>query len=715
MTNTNYYPPSPTQDVSKLTKTGGAYMARVIAVLAGLALFLLIYLAMIAAAAGLVYLAVIWPMYDINKLTLFLKLGSIAMTGMLFAFTLKFLFKSYSTDDKRNIELKKSEHPHLFEFIEKLAKETGAPKPKKVVVNPDINAAVYYNSTILSLFLPVRKNLLIGLGLVNSVNLTEFKAVLAHEFGHFAQRSMKLGSYVYMANRIIYGMVYERDSWDEMLDNWMASDFRLAVFAWIIMPIVLLVRGILKLVYQGINLLNSSLSRQMEFNADRVAVSVTGSNAIINGLYKLDAASQAQNLAFQHLSHATDHQLFTDNLFFHQREAFTHLKNTNPDFEEALFENQKVENHQAAFLFNDEWETIPEMYASHPSNFKREKNTKKIFIEGIEDDRSPWVLFNDPDAVAKKVTRRLYNLSFQLKKDQKFTPAVEVQKFIEAELAETTYDARYQGMYDDRFLNPVEIDKASALVEELELSTETLQLAFEELYGKPLKTKMDELKQRGKDLNLLAMILNKQDKRKEFQIAGKKYAASQAEKVYTDLSGKFEQDQPYFVDFDKKAFAIHYAMQKEMGQPSDDLLFRYRFHYLFQEKLKYVMNLQQELHAIVNSLMAAKNIDEDEAKGYAKNFNGISKKIVTVLKTLNSLKMPEFSNLAEIKSLRNFILEGELIALPATFISGDHLNGFMQQIDTILTRSRRIYFKSLGGILAIQEEVSKGYFEQKEN
>jgi Zn-dependent protease with chaperone function len=39
-----------------------------------------------------------------------------------------------------------------------------------------------------------RKNLQIGIGLVNSVTVSEFKAVLAHEFGHFSQRSMKVAA-----------------------------------------------------------------------------------------------------------------------------------------------------------------------------------------------------------------------------------------------------------------------------------------------------------------------------------------------------------------------------------------------------------------------------------------------------------------------------------------------------------------------------------------
>jgi len=86
--------------------------------------------------------------------------------------------------------------------------------------------------------LPGRKNLVIGLGLVNRLNLSEFKAVLAHEFGHFSQNSMKLGSYVYTSNRIIGEIVFGRDWLDDLIAGFCQTDIRIAVFAWALAGIV---------------------------------------------------------------------------------------------------------------------------------------------------------------------------------------------------------------------------------------------------------------------------------------------------------------------------------------------------------------------------------------------------------------------------------------------------------------------------------------------
>jgi len=116
------------------------------------------------------------------------------ISGVLCLFLVKGLFKFKRITQAPGVEVTAQEQPQLFAFIGRLCRETRAPMPHRVYLSPDVNAAVFYHESILRLFLPGRKNLLIGLGLVNQLNLSEFKAVLAHEFGHFSQSSMKLGT-----------------------------------------------------------------------------------------------------------------------------------------------------------------------------------------------------------------------------------------------------------------------------------------------------------------------------------------------------------------------------------------------------------------------------------------------------------------------------------------------------------------------------------------
>ncbi|MEM6700559.1 MAG: M48 family metallopeptidase, partial [Bacteroidota bacterium] len=458
--NPTTYPTSPKNLPTDFLKLPKSYQSRVLIVLLALILFVLLYFAFIAGAAFLLYLSVIYPMESVGFYPLLIKLGAIVASGMLLIFTLKFAFKKMRYDRPTSVELKEKEHPSLFAFIRKLCEETGAPFPKKIIVNEEINAAVFYDKPLLSMFLPIRKNLLIGLGLVNALNLTEFKAVLAHEFGHFSQRSMKLGSYVYMANRIIHDMVYSRDKWDDMLDQWARADIRVAVFAWILKGIIWIVRGGLTLVYKGINLVHASLSREMEFNADLVAVSVTGSNAIINALAKIIGASNAMNLTYSQIMTAAEHNLYTKDLFYHQVKAEAHL-NTTSKPQETTWEKDGI-----TYIFDQEETMIPSMYASHPPNYDREQNAKRTFIEGIEDQQSAWTLFDNDEALKQLITSKIYEQSALNPKNEPLQEAAIVDDFIQGEIQETTYHERYCGTYDARYLHIMPLEEAKTKVSE---------------------------------------------------------------------------------------------------------------------------------------------------------------------------------------------------------------------------------------------------------
>src|SRR5262249_56724551 len=115
----------------------------------------------------------------------------------------------------------------------------------------EVNAAVMTHTGLTSLFWPTGKDLLIGLGLVNVLTLSEFKSVLAHEFGHFAQKSTRLGGYVYTANRIIYDLVCGRDWFDETVERLKhsrsmdGSPSLLAAFGWCAYALVWMLRKVL--------------------------------------------------------------------------------------------------------------------------------------------------------------------------------------------------------------------------------------------------------------------------------------------------------------------------------------------------------------------------------------------------------------------------------------------------------------------------------------
>src|ERR1700761_7866109 len=164
--------------------------------------------------------------------------------ALFFAF---FMIKSVFFLQRRAIgdavEVPAAQQPRLFDFLNRLADAAGAPRPHRVFLTSRVNASVFYDLSLLNLIYPSRKNLEIGLGLVNALNFGEFRAVLAHEFGHFAQRAMAIGRWVYVVQQIAGHLVVHRDKLDRALRSLTFSDIRIAWIGWLLSAVVWSIRA----------------------------------------------------------------------------------------------------------------------------------------------------------------------------------------------------------------------------------------------------------------------------------------------------------------------------------------------------------------------------------------------------------------------------------------------------------------------------------------
>ncbi|MBK9265656.1 MAG: M48 family metallopeptidase [Polyangiaceae bacterium] len=124
--------------------------------------------------------------------------------------------------------------------------------PHRVFLSSRVNAGVFYDLSFINLLVPTRKNLEIGLGLVNTLTLSEFTVVLAHEFGHFAQRSMAVGRWVYTAQQVAGQVVVARSWLDKLLAGLSQIDLRVAWIGWIMRLIVWSIRSLLDTAFRAV-------------------------------------------------------------------------------------------------------------------------------------------------------------------------------------------------------------------------------------------------------------------------------------------------------------------------------------------------------------------------------------------------------------------------------------------------------------------------------
>ncbi|MCI0740543.1 MAG: M48 family metalloprotease, partial [Gemmataceae bacterium] len=667
-----------------------------------------------------VYRAITIPVpRDGGGIILFKIFGGI-LALLLFLYLLKGFFKFERAEKSTFVEIFEEEHPRLFAFIERLCEETGADLPARVYVSFEVNAAVVHDKGFINLFWPSKKNLLIGLGLVNVINLTEFKAVLAHEFGHFSQKSIKLNGYLYMSDRIVGDIVYGRDWFDRFLDVWKCVDIRLSFPAWIFSGVLWCLRKLLYGLYYAIFYLSQGLSRQREFNADLVAVSMTGSDAPVHTLCRSVFGDATLNQAIYDLQTAMDHHLYTRDMFYHQNHTVAFVRKTkkDPHFGEppALPENPK----KSSQVFEPDDDEIAQMWSTHPSNYDREQNAKDYYIRTAFDERSPWMLFDDVDELKERVTYKFYRVWFKVKKDVILAEPEEIQAFIDEERAEATFDPRYQGLYDFRDVDPGQPDDLVLDAQTSPWSIHQLSTMHQGLYNVEVKHRGQLHNKRLEEFNLIIAIQNgwHRPKNDEIDFRGKCYEVDDAKKLLKKVEKELKEDQEWFKDLDKQVFLCHYQMARHVDDElADELVHRYKFHMQVQKVWRDLKSQEASVGAALDFLNRAgsSQLQYEQFQEMLNIFRDARATLRQCLDAAKDMYVPALKNMTPGAPLAPFLLKEKLVRGLS-----DHEHSLQSKwIDKLLGQARemqakvnRIHFKSLGGILALQERIAAQCMEK---
>jgi len=172
------------------------------------------------------------------------------------------------------------EAPRLFELIEKVRRKCGAPRPDVVLIDGDLNAAIVQQPR-LGLLGWHRNYLILGLPTLMALDVKQLAAVIAHEFGHLQGAHGKLGAWVYRTRRSWWRLAESRER--SRLSAWWA-DAALALFFSQFFP--------------RFNARAFVLSRQQEFEADRVAHKVAGTQAGAQSLVSMSVQARFLNDVF---------------------------------------------------------------------------------------------------------------------------------------------------------------------------------------------------------------------------------------------------------------------------------------------------------------------------------------------------------------------------------------------------------------------------------
>jgi Zn-dependent protease with chaperone function len=429
----------------------------------------------------------------------FLAVVSGSVSLLLGALLLSAIVRPFKRDHNTDtFEVTARDQPRLFAFLHRVADEAGAPRPNRVFLSHRVNAAVFYDLSILNLLIPSKKNLEIGLGLANVLTLGEMKAVLAHEFGHFAQRSMAIGRWVYTAQQIASYIVHKRGRLDSALRWISVQDPRLAWIGWIMRLIVWSLRSLLDTAFSWVVLAERALSREMELQADLIAVSLSGSDSLIHALHRLGAADDALEAALDAMGSEHGHGRLVTDVFAMQERALGRLREVLAD--PAYGKTPALASTPAAHrLFKAGLAEPPRMWSSHPTNDVREENAKRHYVPAPLDDRSAWLLFDEPEVLRLKLTQQIYGKDYD---EAKVVPLEKTFEEIDRRFGKTYLAGDYRGVYRDRAVTRFADNPEAFFAENTEASRE----ALDALYPESLNANMERLRTLEREKNVLLGI-----------------------------------------------------------------------------------------------------------------------------------------------------------------------------------------------------------------
>ncbi len=215
------------------------------------------FLLVLVIAAGLLYMPFAKMSYP-PSMQAFVKVGPLIAILILFAARpLKDRFRPPGP------LLEQDKQPRLFQEISYITSSLDQPMPKKVYLTAEPNVYITYRGGFMGF--GSRKVMGVGLTLLAVLNVTELRAVLAHECGHYSAWDLKLAPRVYK-------------TYEALVRNLTTTKIVPKLF----------------LLYTKVFLgLTKTFCRQQEYAADAQAARFAGATNLASGLQKIPRAVSA--------------------------------------------------------------------------------------------------------------------------------------------------------------------------------------------------------------------------------------------------------------------------------------------------------------------------------------------------------------------------------------------------------------------------------------
>jgi heme oxygenase len=294
----------------------------------------------------------------------------------------------------------------------------------------------------------------------------------------------------------------------------------------------------------------------------------------------------------------------------------------------------------------------------------------------------------------------VYRSGLKIPKNTQLADPRAVQKFIDDEYAETTYDKRYEGVYEDRLIAPGDLDELNDLIAKEPWPNERLLTVYDKLYF--------DVKGRADDRRELT------EERSKILDQSGGASSRRARKLLKEVEAKIDTADAWFDSLDRRAYLVFVQMAYRVNNDLYyDLINRYRFHMAIQGIFKSARFHQEKAFFYFNMLSGQQEVQHDDFVELMHVLRDARSALKKTLREARQLDMPAMKNFEEGDRLADFLLDQDVVGeLPETFVKGKWIDKLLRQLEQVKSKAARLHFKSLGGILKAQEEITARFKEK---
>ncbi|MFL6289457.1 MAG: M48 family metalloprotease [Thermoanaerobaculia bacterium] len=323
---------------------------------------------------------VIYACFAIGRIPVKLVIAVVVLVIVSLGSIVKSIF-ARGRDEDPGLKLDPAAEPRLRDLLREVAEKIGTRPVDNVYLTPGTELAVMERGGMLRQLRGASERcLILGVGVLEGMKIAPFKAILAHEYGHFSNKDTAGGGFALSVRRSLVVMG----------QNLAQS----GVAAWY-NPAWLFVNGF----YRVFLRISQGASRLQEVLADRWAAFAYGAKAFERGLlHVIERGVRFNAHANAAIGEVVEGRRALANLYSYQPSAA-------PDPEEIQAEVKRAIHRE------------PSPYDSHPSPVKRFLWTRRIVSAGQttpEDEEEVWTLFRNREAVERKLTEAV-RLNLQMR------------------------------------------------------------------------------------------------------------------------------------------------------------------------------------------------------------------------------------------------------------------------------------------------------------